>query len=162
MKFEQLMLLDANVGRIIQELKDGTVIYKTDDSSQFIQRVAANAKKFTIIYTPRGHKIPFPITQQNFDKMFGCLRELASKAIIHRDLTPNHFLCTKNEKSDEIEKIILIDFGSAVFIKDGKLNKSTLESSDATDEHHKYRGSVRFAAKDILEHLIKRIKYKQE
>lgn len=146
-KCEQLRVLDAKVD-IIRKLNDGTVIYRRDHlSDTFIQRVAANEANFTIIYTPRGHKVPFPITLQEYYQMFKCVRDLANKGIIHRDLTPNHFLCTKNS-TGRIEKIFLI--------KSGKMNKSILESSDSADEHHKYRGSVRFAARDILDNLYKK------
>lgn len=135
---------------------DGTIMYELEDlseksqKSKFIQRVAANPKNLTIIYTPRGQKLERPITQQQFKEMFDCVRELVNCCIIHRDLSPNHFLCTKTNE------IFLIDFGSAKFIKGGNLNSSNQEPSDSvvTTRNQNYRGSVRFAAKEILECLV--------
>lgn len=39
----------------------------------------------------------------------------------------------------------------------GKLNDSTLQPSAEADQHHKYRGSVRFAAGKILEYLVEKL-----
>lgn len=126
-------------------------MYKVDNlSDKFVHRVAANESKFTIIYTPMGENLPFPITRQTFDKMFSCVRNLVDLCIIHRDLTPYHFMC-KKDSANNIEKVFLIDFGSSVFIPVGQsLNTSRLEK-----QHYRYRGSLRFAASQILIELLK-------
>lgn len=115
-------------------------MYKRDYlSDKFIQRVAANVKNYAIIYTPRGKQLQRPITQHQFEMMFNCVLELKRLSIIHRDLTPYHFLTTTSSSDEPI--IFLIDFGSAIF-------RENIQESDIN-----YRGSVRFAATEILQYL---------
>lgn len=120
----------------------------------FIQRVAANTHHLAIVYTPRGEPLENQsITQKQFEQMFECLRSMFNKGIIHRDLTPHHFLVTKDKR------IFVIDFGSAILISDDELNDSNLgkelESSDPAYQNN-YRGSIRFAATKILKCLIEK------
>lgn len=123
----------------------------------FIQRVAANDQQLAIVYTPRG--IPLKnqsITKEQFEKMFKCLRSLFENGIIHRDLTPHHFLIENSSSGNE--NIFLIDFGSAILI-DKTLNNSNLE--DELESSHpayriNYQGSIRFAANEILKCLYEK------
>ena len=136
--------LDAPHNKI-KKLEDGTRIY--DDvrnlSDKFIHRVADNPKKLSIVYTPRGQPLQHPFTRTQFAKMFGCVRELFNLGIIHRDLTPSHFMRAKTSSGDE--NIFLIDFGSATFIEEVDLNRYV---------HHDYRGSIYFAATSILDSIV--------
>lgn len=79
--------------------------------------------------------------------MFGileCVKELHELDIIHRDLTPNHFMKHPNGE------VILIDFGSAYFIN----SKQELDTSkDDITKFCRYNGSIEFAADQILEYL---------
>jgi hypothetical protein len=90
-------------------------MYELDNlSDKFVKRVAANRNKRVIIYN-RGEKLQRPITRKQFDQMFDCIRELRNIGIIHRDITPDHFLSAKASSSDETEKIFLVSFSSAIY-----------------------------------------------
>lgn len=135
-------------------LDDETRIYDVSDlSDKFIHRVADNRKKLSIVYTPRGQPLQRQLTRKQFEKMFDCVRVLVDLGIIHRDITPNHFLSAKT--SSGIENIFLIDFGSATFIEGGDLNSSELVDQNVQqDAKHVYQGSVGFAATSILDSLV--------
>ena len=132
-------------------LDNETRIYDVSDlSDKFIHRVADNRKKLSIVYTPRGQPLQRQLTRKQFEKMFDCVRVLVDLGIIHRDITPHHFLSAKT--SSGIENIFLIDFGSATFIEKEDLNScSKLEAQAAK---HGYLGSVRFAATSILDSIV--------
>jgi RIO-like serine/threonine protein kinase len=131
----------------------------------FIQRVASNEKHLAIIYTPRGKNIQNHIdnmgfTRELFDQMFEGVRSLFNKGIIHRDLTPHHFLVTENP-SGKTKKVFIIDFGSTILINKEKLDNSNLDSnldlksSDPAYQYN-YQGSVKSAATEILKCLFKK------
>ena len=126
-------------------------MYELDNlSDKFIKRVAANRNKYVIIYN-RGEKLQYPITREQFDQMFDCMRELRNIGIIHRDITPGHFLSAK--ASDGSEKVFLVGFSSAVFNEKGdKWNASNIESSS---NQVIYDGLILCASTEILDCLLK-------
>lgn len=90
-------------------------MYNLDNlSDKFVKRVASNDNSYVIIYN-RGEKLQRPITRQQFDQMFDCIRELRNIGIIHRDITPDHFLSAKASSSDDTGKIFLVSFSSAIY-----------------------------------------------
>lgn len=123
-------------------------------SDKFIKRLATNAEKLTIIYTPRGQRLHRPITREQFDKMFDCIRELRKNGIIHRDISTGHFLSTKSSLDDtDTEKIFLIDFGSA------SSNEKVKETNSFGEVFYReyrvrYLGTVLYAANEILKGLM--------
>ena len=91
-------------------------MYELDNlSDKLVKRVAANHNKRVIIYN-RGEKLQYPITREQFEQMFDCMRELRNIGIINRDIIPDHFLSTK-ASSDGTEKIFLVGFSSANYIE---------------------------------------------
>jgi serine/threonine protein kinase len=124
-------------------------------SDKFIQRLATDAEKLTIIYTPRGKRLHRPITRQQFDKMFDCIRELHKNGIIHRDISTGHFLSTKSSL-DDTEKIFLIDFGSA---SSNEKEKETNSFGKVFYREYRvrYLGTVLYASNEILNGLMKKM-----
>lgn len=85
------------------------------------------------------------------------MRELYNEGIIHRDITPSHFLTTK-ATAGNVEKIFIIDFGSAAFVENNLYDSDTenYRSPYSAYLFESYRGSVLFAATVILRNLMKR------
>ena len=85
--------------------------------------------------------------------MFHCVEELHKLGIIHRDINPQHFM-----KQLNTNQIVLIDFGTAIFLpelpesKIAKLNTSDLNETNFCG---KFRGSIEFAALEILHSIVK-------
>lgn len=138
---------------IIRVHDDGTIIYDCKNlSDKFVQRVAANPEMRAIIYTPRGQNLQTQMSSKEIFLMFDCFNELGKFGIIHRKISPDHFLATRNP-SGKIENIFLIDFAWATFEdKEGKDNLIELindlqladdESGDETDENQNKLGKAK-------------------
>lgn len=116
------------------------------ESDQFIKYIKDQPEDLTIVYCPHCEPLlQRHLTREDVLGILSCLKELQRLGVIHRDLSNQHFMRGPDKK------IILIDFGSAIFT-DSKveLNKST----NAADKvFHTFQGSIEFAADDILEHL---------
>lgn len=91
----------------------------------------------SIVFTPLGRplKKETKLTRKHIEEMFKCLRDLHKNDIIHRELSFKHFYLTNDE--DFNEYMFLIDFGSAIFEKDGE---------------EFYSGNIQFAANEIIDH----------
>lgn len=128
------------------------MIYPKNLTDRFLQRVAADENQNIIIYSPFCTKLDYLLTKSDVVQMLECLAELVRLGIVHRDLSPAHFMRAKNADGTD-GRIVLIDFGAAVFVEpqDAPLNISTLQE----ENWHKktYRGSLEFAADEILQFL---------
>lgn len=64
---------------------------KDKDLTQFICKVDHNMKKLAIVFSPYGAPVR-QLTQGRFEKMLECVEKLQIYGIIHRDISPNHFM----------------------------------------------------------------------
>ena len=122
---------------------------KIPNSPRFIKLVFVNEVAKALVYHPAGKPIQKRLlTSDIIAQMLDCVKELHVNGIIHRDLSPNHFL-------QHNDQIFLIDFGCAIFTKN--INDEDLNKSDNEDDknYNNYKGSIQFAALDILTHLNK-------
>ena len=112
--------------------------------------VHAQQSMKTIVYQPYGEPI-LKLTQVRVSQMFDCLETLQRYGVIHRDLSPNHFL---KRMVDGKENVFVIDFGAAFLIPPENSATDLNESDNRQAELTNYRGSIQFAALDILQNLI--------
>lgn len=97
------------------------------------------------MYTPRGEKLERGLTKEEVLSLLDCIKVLRENNIIHRDLGPNNLIKSNG-------KIVLIDFGTAIFFNFNGKNDSICH--DKKEIRRSYQGSVEFAAAHILEHLV--------
>jgi serine/threonine protein kinase len=77
--------------------------------------------------------------------MFACVAALRQLDIVHRDLTPRHFLRCDNEALSASHGLFLIDFGFAVLLP--------LNDDDCQDREVTFCGSTYFAPTSLLQQL---------
>lgn len=124
----------------------GPIFYDINKQSKmFIQRFASIENDQAIIYTPHCHKLEYPLSKKEIFGIFDSIAELQKFGIVHRDLSPNHFM-----KHPTNGAVVLIDFGCAHFID---LNPKLDTSNHDTTPFYSFNGSIEFAAHSILEHL---------
>ena len=128
------------VKEFVQE--DDTLYYDygSEDGAypeQFIKRVASNQADLAIVYSPCGQHLERKLTRHLALSMFECLEQLHRIGGVHRDLSPHNFVTFNG-------RVVLIDFGTIRFL-DEAINSNSFSS---------YEGSIEFAAKDILEHIL--------
>lgn len=116
---------------------------KKPSFKSFIQRVAAKESANAIVYSPLAKPMQNNITKDEFLQMWTCIDKLVELGIVHRDITPHHFMKSKFG-------VVLIDFGSAFFAR-----KCDLDRSDNPEEVFEFRGSLEFAALEVFEKLCK-------
>lgn len=86
------------------------------------------------MYSPCGQQLERRLTRSLAMSMFECLEQLHKIGAVHRDLSPQNFVTFEN-------RLILIDFGTVLFLNKLKFS-------------YDYEGTIEFAARDILDHLI--------
>jgi serine/threonine protein kinase len=120
-----------------QSEKEFVEKYLNGDSKRFMQLVRSDDSQKALVYTPVGKELKKGmLRREHVLEMLDCVEELHSHNIIHRDLSPKHFL-----QRNDTGSIFLIDFGSALFT-----SKQTLAPV-------RYKGSLQFAAREILDCL---------
>lgn len=62
-----------------------------EDVPQFIRKVNHYEAKRAIVFSPYGAPVR-QLTRGRFDKMIECVEKLQTYGIIHRDISPNHFM----------------------------------------------------------------------
>lgn len=144
-------------------------------NQQFIKKVHENPEKLSIVFSPYGK--PVNILNRNIlNQMLMCVEKLQECGVIHRDLSPHHFLLRTNFKDEQTVilsdvkllnfskfinftklrwfKIFLIDFGSAFLIDYNDQKRfPDLDQSNNSNCSVTYKGSIHFAAREILINL---------
>ena len=106
--------------------------------------------RHTLFFTPVGvRQLEDCKSQDAFRDMFSCLFGLRQLNIVHRDLTPRHFLRCDGDKSSASRGLFLIDFGFAVPLP---------ESAEARQAFSvPFCGSSHFAPTPVLAELAKKV-----
>lgn len=110
-------------------------------------------KHSAIVFEPIGRPLKNEkLTTTRIRQMFQCVKELHSKGVIHRDLSPSHFYIA-NDKNGQ-EYVFVIDLGSAILMDEDNLNKELNSSNMEEQNADSYEGSIQYAAKDILNQYL--------
>jgi len=110
-------------------------------------------EQLTIVYSPIGQILKQrDLTRSDVSQIFDIMEDLYKFGIIHRDLSPNHFMKVYDKVNNK-DQIFLIDFGSALILDQEILPELNQSKLDQDTEFHGYQGSVEFASQDILPHI---------
>ena len=119
-------------------------------AQNFISLVHIHQGYKTIVYEPFGEPLT-KLTKDRVTQMFGCLQTLQTYGVIHRDLSPSHFL---KKVVDDQEVVFIIDFGCAYLApQKGSITNMNESNNDKDVKMTNYKGSIQFAALEILEDL---------
>ena len=92
---------------IAKKLRERTGVAQTE---HFICMIAECPDKYSIVYTPSGE--PFDELNPNrLEQMFVCVEKLQQFGVIHRDLTPHHFLKRMKDGKEQVCVCLNIFFG---------------------------------------------------
>ena len=115
----------------------------------FISMIFAHKQSKTLVYAPYGKQM-LKLNKDRFHQMLSCLSLLQKNGIIHRDLSPNHFLVRNENGKDQV---FIIDFGSAYLAPLNSHTEDMNNSKNAEGNLDIFKGSIQFAALEILQNL---------
>jgi serine/threonine protein kinase len=141
MKHPIIVFKENNHYKSEQEFFEKTLKNSTAGYERILKLVLSNDDKMALVFTPVGKELKKGLLRtEHVIEMLKCVEELNACNIIHRDLSPKHFF----QRIDQ-DSLFLIDFSSALVFE-----------KKPTNEYKCYKGSLQFAAQEILECIVEK------
>lgn len=103
-------MYDAEI-KIVKEILNRSQKYFPDSIEDFFRLVHCNKTSNSIVFTPSGKSIAkFEFSPDLSKKMLNCVKNFHHMGIVHRDLTPHHFLIRIQNDQEKVS------FSSSVFL----------------------------------------------